>query len=110
MRKPEAQIQASIKDVLTQAGLAIYDTSQGYRRERGGTRTTPGIPDLIVMGHGRTLFVEVKTKRTYLTLFQKLFFHQWKTNGGTALVWRSADDAFDWLIAEGIIEETPEAA
>ena len=108
--KPEARISQSIRDVLNQVGFHVFSTEQGFRRDRGGTRCTPGIPDLIVMGHGRTLFVEVKTAKKQLTIFQRLFFYQWKASGGTALVWRSADDAFDWLVSEGIIEESPRAA
>ncbi len=33
--------------------LAVYSVEQGYRKERGGTRQTPGIPHLIVCLTGK---------------------------------------------------------
>lgn len=108
--KPEAQIQKAIKDLLVQVGFIVWDTSQGYRKERGGTRTSPGIPDLIACGQGHTLFVEVKTPKGKLTIYQEFFRQHWTENGGTSLVWRSVDDAWGWMVAEGIIEETDDAA
>ncbi len=104
--KPEAKISKGIQDVMSQAGFNVWSTEQGFRKERGGTRTSPGIPDLIIAGHGRTLFVEVKTANGKLTDWQEFFQKLWTKNGGTSLVWRSADDAFDWLVGEGIIQET----
>lgn len=104
--KPEAKISLDIRDVMGQAGFVVWTTEQGYRKERGGTRMSPGIPDLIIAGHSRTLFVEVKTAGGKLTDWQKYFQKTWTRNGGTSLIWRSVDDAFDWLVSEGIIEET----
>ena len=108
--KPEAKISRDIRDVLTQVGFSVWSSEQGYRKERGGTRTSPGIPDLIIAGHGRTLFVEVKVPKGKLTLRQEHFRMHWNDNGGTSLVWRSANDAFDWCVSKGIIEEGPRAA
>ena len=106
--KPEARIQRNIKDLLVQVGFNVWDTSQGYRKDPGGTRMTPGIPDLMMAGHGRTLLVEVKTEKGKLTPHQQLFNHEWNLHGGTCLVWRSVEDAWDYLVGEGIIEETGE--
>lgn len=102
--KPEATVQAAIKRFMDTLGFAAWDTSQGYRKERGGTRMTPGIPDMIFAGHGRTFLVEVKTERGKLTPAQQLFRELWTANGGTSLVWRSDLDAFDWCASVGIIE------
>lgn len=104
--KPEALLSKDIRELLTSIGFACFSTEQGYRKDKGGTRTTPGIPDLIICGHGRTLFVELKVGKAKLTLYQVYFQSKWTEAGGTSLVWRSVDDAWNWCVAEGIIEET----
>ena len=108
--KPEARIQRNIRDLLVQVGFHVWDTSQGYRKDPGGTRMTPGLPDLVLSGHNHTLFVEVKTEKGKLTPHQQLFSHEWNLHGGTCLVWRSVEDAWDYLVGEGIIEETDDDA
>ena len=104
--KPEARLSRDVRDLLTQAGFAVWSSEQGYRKDRGGTRTSPGIPDLIVAGQGRTFMVELKAgKRPKLTVAQEVFRKAWTENGGVSLVWRSVDDAWSWLVGEGIIRE-----
>ena len=112
MRGPEAEIQKHIIELLRdKLEFNVWETSQGYRKDPGGTRMTPGIPDLIIAGHGHTLFVEVKApKGGRLTDMQYLFRVRWTESGGTSLVWRSDSDAWDWCVSEGIIEETDEVA
>lgn len=59
----EAEVQAGLVRLFRACGGVVYSTSQGYRKERGGTRMTPGLPDLVVFfprGTGRLLFFEVK--------------------------------------------------
>jgi len=110
--KPEAKVQKAIKEAFTRAGFDVYDTSQGYRREPGGTRMTPGLSDLIIMGHGYLLAVEVKAGKNKPTPFQALFLKLWRENGGEAYVMRSADDAIRWMESVGIVNgpRPPEAA
>ena len=108
--KPEARISNDIRKLLQQVGFCVWSTEQGYRKDRGGTRMSPGIPDLIIAGQGHTLFVEVKTPKGKTTLHQRIFAEEWSANGGTSLVWRSDGDAWDWCVSEGIIEETDDAA
>ena len=67
---------------------------------------SPGIPDSIFAGHGFTLFVEFKVPKGKLTPYQKFFRKTWTDNGGIALVWRSVDEAFDWLVSVGLLVET----
>ena len=104
--KPEAQISRDCIDVMRQAGFSAWSNEQGYRKERGGTRTTPGIPDCIFAGHGWAFFVEFKTPKGKESVYQQIFRREWNGNGGMSLVWRSADDAFDWLVRNGIIVES----
>lgn len=48
-RKPlERDIQRQVKHLFTLVGCEVYDTSQGWRKEPGGTRMTPGLADLLV--------------------------------------------------------------
>ena len=58
----EAAHQRLIVALLRLLGWSVYSLSQGYRKEKGGTRMTPGIPDLYAFHrHKRlTLWVEVK--------------------------------------------------
>ena len=44
----ERALQQHIKRLFALAGCEVYDTSQGYRKEPGGTRMTPGLADLLV--------------------------------------------------------------
>lgn len=61
-KRKETEVQRSIVRLLTGLGWVVYSTSQGYRKEAGGTRMTPGIPDLWCFHPQRklTLWVEVK--------------------------------------------------
>ena len=51
----EAKVSLEIQKFLKTIGCAVYSTEQGFRRDKGGTRQTPGIPDLIVIGIGPEL-------------------------------------------------------
>jgi hypothetical protein len=54
--------QTWCKTLAQALGFVVYDTSQGYRAEPGGTRTTAGLSDLILLHHNPplVLFFEVK--------------------------------------------------
>jgi hypothetical protein len=103
--KPEAMIQRDITNFLKMIGCAVYSTSQGYRKERGGTRTTPGIPDLIVFHPDAWTFAELKTPRGSLSVAQDGFRTACLDSGAPWHLWRSVDDAWAWAVAAGIIEE-----
>ena len=105
MSPREAQISREIQDFLKMLGFWVWSTEQGFRKERGGTRQTPGIPDLIVMGHGRHFYVEVKNEKGKLRESQKNFQECCEQNGVEYVVWRSPTDAFDWCVGVGLIEE-----
>ena len=99
MKTPEQQLSLDVRAALRTLGCAVYSTEQGYRRERGGTRTSPGIPDLIVFGPGGWTFAELKAANGKLSRAQQVFreecFEQrplvpWE-------LWRSLDDALQWF-------------
>ena len=61
-KQTEADVQRDIVRLLVSTGWTVYSLSQGYRKEKGGTRQTPGIPDLYAFHQAKqlTLWVEVK--------------------------------------------------
>mgnify|MGYP003636798339 FL=1 len=101
----ESAISREIQDFLKMVGFAVYSCEQGYRKERGGTRQTPGIPDLYIMGHGRSLWIEVKTPKGKMRDSQVAFAHQALLNDVPCVMWRDVREAFDWCVSIGIVEE-----
>lgn len=101
----EAEISREIVDFLKMLGFAVYSTEQGYRKERGGTRQTPGIPDLIVIGHDQFTFVEVKTPKGKLNIAQQGFRDVALENEVGWKMWRDVREAWDWCAELGLIVE-----
>lgn len=60
--RSEDSHQREMIGLLGSLGWRVYSLSQGYRKEKGGTRMTPGIPDLYALhpSKGLTLWIEVK--------------------------------------------------
>lgn len=58
----EDRHQRQMVALLSSLGWRVYTLSQGYRKEKGGTRMSPGIPDLYALHPSKqlTLWVEVK--------------------------------------------------
>ena len=122
----EAQIQREIIKFLRSIGGAVWHTSQGFRRDPGGTRMTPGLPDLVVMfpeawrkhveterpgftklylaPDGRWTFAEVKTPKGRLSPAQIVFRDESAKAGVPWELWRSVEDAAAWARALGIVE------
>jgi hypothetical protein len=71
----ESELQRQIIRLFVCVGFLVYSTSQGFRKEAGGTRTSAGIPDLILFKHSIKFhgYFEVKTEaglREYRRLLQ----------------------------------------
>ena len=102
----EAEIQRGIVTFLRSIGGAVWVTSQGYRKDPGGTRMTPGLPDLIVMfaykRKGWT-FAEVKTPKGKLSPAQVVFRDEAIAAGVPWEMWRSVDDAAEWAKRRGLV-------
>ena len=103
--KPEAQISKDVCEFLRTIGGTVYSTEQGYRKERGGTRMTPGIPDLFVAFPDAWTWAELKTPKGKLTEAQHGFRLMCEDYGINWQLWRSVDDAWRWCVNVGIIEE-----
>jgi hypothetical protein len=83
-RGPEDREQRAVKQVYALVGAIIYDLSQGYRPEPGGTRQTPGLPDLfgfLPTGETARLQVSFQQKSPVFT-HTTLFWHEVKTEAG----------------------------
>lgn len=102
--KPEAQLSKDVQRLLKMIGCAVYSTEQGYRKDRGGTRTTPGIPDLIVLHPDAWTFAELKVG-TQLSVAQEGFRTAALDAGVPWECWRSVEDAWEWGVRVGLIEE-----
>lgn len=103
--KKESAISREIIDFLKLMGSAVYSTEQGFRKDRGGTRQTPGIPDLLVFGatHPRFFFIEVKREGGKLRDSQVGFQAECEKAGVLYLVAYDVRDVFDFLVAHGAI-------
>lgn len=94
--RSEQEIRLAIRKALDLSGYAVYDTEQGYRKD-GSTRVTKGLADLLVLGNGRMLFVEVKSAKGRLTEPQKAFARHCEESGTPHRVWRSEAEAIEWI-------------
>ena len=100
----EAKIQRETVAFLKSIGCSVYETSQGYRKEPGGTRMTPGIPDIYVVHPTAWTWAEMKTPKGRLSVHQEGFRLACEDAGIPWQLWRDVTDAFDWACDHGIIE------
>lgn len=107
--KGEAKVSREIQDFLKTIGCGVYSTEQGFRRDKGGTRQTPGIPDLLVFGIGPELpffFCEVKGPKGTLRDSQLAFQAECERMDVPYLVAWDVREVFDFLESKGVIETT----
>lgn len=79
----ETQYTAQLKERFTKSGWLIHKTSE---------RFTAGWPDLVCIGKGLVLFIEVKVGSNALSGLQDHTLKQIAKNGGMALVMRRKAD------------------
>ena len=87
----EDAIQLATKGALELLGFKVYDFSQDRP-----TRQTPGIADLYILGHGRAIWIELKSAKGKLRPSQEEFRDQCQANGVEWALWRSEADAIEW--------------
>jgi hypothetical protein len=97
--RPEARIRLGCRDLLRSTGFAVWDLEQNRR-----TRQTPGLGDLYALGHGLSVWIEVKTPKGKLSTAQEVFRDFCLENGQGWQLWRSVGEAWEWLVAEGIVD------
>ena len=106
-RKPEAQVSADIRSFLSMMGMACYSLEQGYRKDPGGVRQTPGLADLCVFGPDRFPFfgwIEVKAGKGKLRPSQITFQEECRKANVPHVVAYCVTDVFDWLVQHEVIE------
>lgn len=104
--KGEAKVSLEIQEFLKTIGCGVYSTEQGFRQDRGGTRQTPGIPDLLVFGIGPELpffFIEVKGPKGKLRDSQIAFQAECERMDVPYLVAWDVREVFDFLVDKGAI-------
>lgn len=107
----EKATQRRIVQLFTACGGVVYNLSQGYRKEAGGTRQTPGLPDLYVFfarrySWDRCLWWEVKRpggKRTE----QQLRFAAHCAGAGIPYGFGGFDEAMGLMARWGLVRATP---
>ena len=105
--KPEDKVSRDVRHFLKMMGCSVYSTEQGYRRERGGTRQTPGIPDLLVFNHSDSavpfFFIEVKAPGGKLRESQEVFQAECERTNIPYIVAYDVRDVYDFLETFGDI-------
>ena len=91
--QPEVQVSREIMTALRLRGCKVYSL------ERKGPQTDAGVPDLIVFHPGlrRFTFAELKTAKGRLSPAQRQFRDLARATRVPWRLWRSAQDALDWL-------------
>lgn len=80
---PEAQLQ---RDVLLYAGLLGYVANHNYDSRRSGPDA--GFPDLVLAGHGRLIFAELKRERGRASPAQLQWKGELEAAGVEVYLWR----------------------
>jgi hypothetical protein len=104
--KGEAKVSLEIQEFLKLIGCGVYSTEQGFRRDKGGTRQSPGIPDLICFGTGPELpffFIEVKGPKGKLRDSQIAFQTECERMDVPYLVAWDVREVFDFLVEKGAV-------
>ena len=109
VKRSERLVSKEIVEFLKVLQCSVYSTEQGYRKDRGGTRMTPGLADLVVFGPvGSQLplfFIEVKAPRAKKKLrdSQAVFKEECRLRDVPYLCAEDVREVFDWLVEWGVI-------
>ncbi len=108
-KQEEFKLQCSIVDYLTyqrntSKDFFFFAVPNGEKRDIGTAQklkrsgTIAGVADLVLLFKGgKTVFVELKTKKGYQSEAQKRFMDICKNLGFEYVIWRSLDDCIDFL-------------
>ena len=94
----EREITAGIRHLLKTLGVFHWKVHQGLG-------STPGVPDILGIWHGKILGIEVKTAAGRVSEHQQRFIDQINREGGVAFVARGVEDVIAGLgVGERFIE------
>lgn len=94
----EKDIHWGIVRHLRMLQFRVYSTAQAR-----ASKVSAGIPDILVMGRGQHLWVEVKRPRGRMSPAQKEFRELAQDAGVDHAVWTSVEDAVEWTEAIGMV-------
>jgi len=92
----ESDVLGQVRDWLRIHGYFVCRIQQGLGAHKG-------ISDLIVVGHGRTAFIEIKTDKGKLSPHQESFRANVESGGGTYIVARCIEDVATLIEKEGSV-------
>ena len=80
----EKDLLAQVRELAETLGYRVYHTHDSRRSE-------PGFPDLVIAGHGRLWFVELKSQQGRVTAPQREWLGALAATGAQTRVWRPSD-------------------
>jgi len=103
----ERDLQKGVVDVAKILGYLVQHTrvawtGKGYRTPIQGH---VGFPDLVIVGHGRCLFIELKVGRNTLSPEQTAWLEALRTAAQEAYVWTNRD--WEDGIVEAVLRREP---
>lgn len=89
----EDEFQATVTQLAETCGFRVMHVRRArVRGDRWATATSiAGWPDLVILGHGRALFVELKSERGRVTDEQSALLAELRDAGLDARLWRPSD-------------------
>jgi hypothetical protein len=100
---PEADLQ---RNVLLYAGLLGYVANHNYDSRRSGPDA--GFPDLVLAGHGRLIFAELKREGGRASIAQLRWKDELEAAGIEVYVWRPSDwssGRIEAILRRGVFDE-----
>lgn len=95
-----AQVAAAMSEATLLQQVRTLARTLGYRtyHTHDSRRSEPGFPDLVLVGHGRIIYAELKTARGRVTPDQILWLTALAAGGGEVHVWRPMDLVGDAIL------------
>lgn len=88
----EAEFQQQVVGIAKQFGWQVFHPVRNQPTFRGHRQTTePGWPDLVLLGHSRALFVELKRESGKPTQAQTETLQRLAAAGCETALWRPSD-------------------
>lgn len=103
MKKEEHYLQCNIVKLLRMKGILVFSIPNGSLRhlyvakQLKAEGVLAGCSDLIIVLQNKVVFVELKTNKGKQQESQKIFQKRVEELGHQYLIWRSLDDAIEFI-------------